>query len=122
MRGYAIKIKGLPWDHTYVRSDEGNVWPCWGRSAGGRAICEAIGDLNQSDCLSQPNSQAGIVYGVTGVCHQTANRILYTAGIMVSQASGYRGSVFAWGRYGREGLRLFAPPSVVWPEFVKCIG
>jgi hypothetical protein len=40
------------------------------------------------------------VYGVTGVCHQTANRILYPARVTVSKAGGYWASSLAYGTYG----------------------
>jgi hypothetical protein len=90
--GYALKIPLVPAEHTYVESSHGHVWPCFGRSAGGRQVCAGAGNTAQADCLSQPNSEAGIVYGGTGVCHQAANRILLPSGQTVSGASGYRGS------------------------------
>ena len=119
--GYAIKMRGMPADHTYVRSDAGHVWPCWGRSANGRPICDGLAELDDADCLSRVNSDAGIRYGWTGVCHQTANRILYPSGATVDEAAGYLGSVFAWGTYGRRGMRFYSPPSRPWPRLVKCL-
>ena len=119
--GYAIKIQGLPADHTYVRSDAGHVWPCFGRSSGGREICEGVAELDDADCLSRINSTAGIRYGGTGVCHQAANRILFPSGATVEDATGYRGSFFAWGTYGRRGLRFYSPGTYPWPELVKCL-
>lgn len=123
LSGYAIKIAGLRADHTYVTSSDGHVWPCWGRFAGGNLICDGKGNTDQADCLSQPNSQAGIVYGVTGVCHQTANRILLPAGEYVSAASGYRASVFAWGVFGRDIIsrRHYSPAHNPWPELSACL-
>jgi len=50
-------------------------------------------------------------YGVTGVCHQAANRILRPAGISVAGAQGYGASVFLYGQYGRGG----------WPEWQHCV-
>lgn len=122
LTGYGLRIPGLPAEHTYVESTHGHVWPCWGRSAGGRAICASIGNIDQADCLSLPNSQAGIAYGVTGVCHQTANRILYPSGQTVSSASGYRGSFFAWGTYGRDltTLQHYSPSGLPWRELHTC--
>jgi hypothetical protein len=120
--GYAVPIEGMPADHTYVLSDAGHVWPCWGRSTGGREICEGLAELDDANCLSQPKSQAGIRYGFTGVCHQTANRILYPSGATVEAAEGYRYSVFAWGTYGRRGMRLYSPATFPWPQLVKCMG
>lgn len=122
LTGYSLKMGLLPADHTYVVSSHGHVWRCWGRSAGGIEICAGTGNTAQADCLSQPNSEAGIAYGRTGVCHQTANRILYPCGEMVSGAAGYRGSVFAWGTYGRDPVtrRIYSPLSLPWPELQAC--
>ncbi len=110
LTGYAVKMRGLRWDHTYVRSSDGHRWRCWGRDTGGRPICSGRGDSAVADCLSQPNSHAGINYLLTGVCHQTANRILYPAGVLVSMARGYNQSVFFWGTYGLGG----------WPQREEC--
>ncbi len=110
LTGYAVKMRGLRWDHTYVQSSDGDRWPCWGRDAGGRPICSGRGDSAVADCLSQPESHAGIIYFVTGVCHQTANRILYPGGVLVSEARGYRESAYVWGTYGRRS----------WPQREKC--
>lgn len=109
--GHSLPLIGAPFgDHTYATSSNGHTWPCWGRGNGGQVICQASGDDLVADCLSQPNSQAGIFYAVTGVCHQTANRILDPAGILVSAASGYRASVFFYGTYGRGA----------WPQRRVC--
>lgn len=121
--GYALSIVGLGADHTYVGSNVGHLWPCWGRSAGGSIVCTGNGNVDQSDCLSQPRSQAGIRYLLTGVCHQTANRILWPAGMTVNAARGARGSVFAWGSYGRDPATgaAFSPRSSPWPELSLCL-
>ena len=123
LSGYALKMPGLPADHTYVDSSDGHVWPCWGRSVGGREICVATGNTAQADCLSQPNSEAGIVYLGTGVCHQTANRILHPAGLYVSDARGYRFSVFTFGTHGRDlaTRQLYSPLFFPWPELQRCL-
>ena len=113
LTGYALKMPLPRTDHTYVKSSNGHVWPCWGRSTGGTQICAGTDNTTQADCLSQPKSEAGIAYGRTGVCHQTANRILYPSGQTVSRAKGYRGSVFFWGTYG-----LGAFP---WRELQNCL-
>lgn len=111
LEGYALRAVGLPYgDHTYVRSQRGDRWGCWGRDSGGSLVCAGEGDWRVADCLSQPNSQAGIVYGITGVCHQTANRILWPAGVLVSAAKGYGASAFAFGVYGIGA----------WPEKAAC--
>src|SRR5688572_18723534 len=110
LTGFAIMMQGLPWEHTYVLSDEGLACRCWGRYEGGRVIAQAEGDAVVARCLSEPQSQAGIEYGVTGVCHQTANRILYYAGLLVDLAKGYRLSQMWFGTYGLGE----------WPQRVKC--
>ena len=122
LTGYVLTMQPPLAEHTYVTSSHGHIWPCWGRSSKGRQICTGSGNTAQADCLSQPNSHAGIVYGVTGVCHQTANRILYPAGLTVAAAVGYRASVFAWGTYGRDlgARRLYSPVSLPWPELQHC--
>jgi hypothetical protein len=102
LRGHAIPtLFGLA-DHTYVTCAGGYAWPCWGRSAGGRIISTGTGSSAQANCISWPSSTAGLIYGVTGVCHQTANRILWPAGITVSRAKGYWASFLAYGTYGTD--------------------
>jgi hypothetical protein len=98
--GWAIKIDWLGADHTYVTSSDGGKWGCWGRDSGGKTICSGTGSSRMANCLSQTSSHAGIIYGVSGVCHQTANRILYPAGAIVSGALGYWASVMMYGTYG----------------------
>jgi hypothetical protein len=123
LTGYAIKMfPGGP-DHTYVESSHGHVWPCWGRSSNGTPICDGDGNTMQADCLSQPNSQAGIVYGRTGVCYQTANRILYPSRRTVSPARGCIGSLYFWGAYGRDPTtgQHYSPSNFPWPELHTCL-
>jgi hypothetical protein len=109
--GHTIPLVGYQgWDHTYVTSSDGFVWPCWGRSAGGKALVSARGDSKVADCLSRNNSQAGLVYAVTGVCHQTANRILDPANVVVGGAGGYAVSSRLFGTYG------VGP----WPQRASC--
>lgn len=95
-------------DHTYVRSSDGKQWGCWGRGTGGRKICEGKGDSKKANCLSQPAGVALIVYAVTGVCHQTANRILRPARKTVSKAQAYAASWALYGAYGGSN-RVFDP-------------
>lgn len=106
LTGFALPValKILSWfaDHTYVQSDNGISWRCWGRDSGGTAICARSGDSTHANCISQPRSRAGIEYGKTGVCHQTANRILYPARVLVSEAKGYWLSSALYGTYGRN--------------------
>jgi hypothetical protein len=101
LRGFKIPVGIGKADHTYVTSDSPKkAWGCWGRSAGGTQICDGQGDFQVADCISQPSSHAGIIYGITGVCHQTANRILYPAGVTVHQAGWYSASTALYGTYG----------------------
>jgi len=102
LRGHAIPTLGGLADHTYVTCQGGYAWACWGRSAGGRIICSGTGSSANANCLSQPWSTAGLIYGVTGVCHQTANRILWPAGSTVRAAKGYWASWLAYGTYGTD--------------------
>jgi hypothetical protein len=102
LQGWSIPLVGAQWgEHSYVTSSCGLKWGCWGRDFGGSGLSAATGDSTVADCLSQPNSQAGIIYGISGVCHQTANRILHPAKITVVGCQGYNLSVFAFGAYGQ---------------------
>ncbi len=111
LEAWAIPLVGVSFfDHTYVVSSCGLRWGCRGRSIGGIRLRSGVGSSANANCLSQPNSEAGIRYGLTGVCHQIANRILHPAGVTVAGCGGYTVSVAAW---GRDGL----PP---WPELQAC--
>ena len=124
LAGYALPMPGQLTEHTYAVSGHNHTWPCRGRSQGGRRVCSGMGNTSEADCLAQPNSQAGIAYLTTGVCHQIANRILYPAGVMVSSALGARASFRWWGIYGLERgtLRHYSPSSLPWPELLSCRG
>jgi hypothetical protein len=106
-------------DHTYVTSDDNyGPWGCFGRSSGGHPVSSGQGNSACADCLSKPSNllatppiYAGLRYGVTGVCHQAANRILRPAGISVAGVQGYGASLFLYGQYGRGG----------WPEWMQCV-
>jgi hypothetical protein len=87
-------------EHTYVVSDEGHRWPCFGSADGGRQICTENGDLALVRCLARSDGRAGISYGWTGICHQTTNRLLWPAGILVSQAEAYKFSSTLFGHHG----------------------
>ncbi|GAB6265238.1 MAG: hypothetical protein STSR0001_06830 [Methanothrix sp.] len=102
LKGYAVATGAPGADHTYVKCDNPAFsWPCWGRDSGGKEICSGSGYASVADCISQPSSHAGIIYAVTGVCHQTANRILFPAEeVVVSKAGGYSASVLLYGTYG----------------------
>ena len=105
LSAYALPIKGpggMLADHTYVVSSEGDTWGCFGRTKGRRKqlIAQGAGEVHIALCLSRQDSTAEIDYGRKGVCHQAANRILYTAGVTVSRAQGFFASAFIFGVYG----------------------
>ena len=111
------------WDHTYIESDDGLKWGCFGRDTGGNKICSANGESAFADCLSYPRGKvsgfpqyAGITYAIDGVCHQAANRILYAAGnggLDVAAAKGYPLSLILYGAYGLGA-------KVPWPRLSHC--
>ncbi|WP_162560706.1 hypothetical protein [Methylobacterium durans] len=117
LKGWAISTQrvgtGRPGrvDHTYVTSDCGYVWRCFGRNRGGAQVCADIGDSHIANCLATPSETAGIIYGVTGVCHQAANRILFPANCAkISGARGYNVSLVVYGPYG----------NLPWAELTLC--
>ena|ERR1051325_357747 len=122
LTGLALSTLAGAADHTYVEGSTGELWGCWGRSAGGRPICHGPGSVEQAECLSNPASKAGIRYGRTGVCHQTANRILLPANLTVARARGYRKSLFLFGAYGLEPgtINRYHPTLNPWPELRQC--
>ena len=105
-------VRHLRGEHTYVISDAGHRWACHGSADGGRETCVGSGHADLAACLAQPNALAGIIYGVTGVCHQIANRILWPADVRVDQAIGYRFSSAVYGQYGALSWH--------WPQLDIC--
>lgn len=101
--------------HTYVTCGTGHCWPCWGDCEGGAVLTTGTGSSEQAECLSEPDGSAGIHYALTGLCHQTANRILSPAGITVSEAIGYNISENWYGPYGSNAEDWIAHRD-------KCIG
>lgn len=105
-------------DHTYVISSGGKAYACFGNDHGGLHICgggskeeeAAILDWahniafdkksNSMDGGKDLEGHAGIKYGWSGVCHQTANRILYPIHKDVRDAGGYSISSLLYGPYG----------------------
>jgi len=104
-------------EHTYIKCpDKGTYFDCWGNhqspteGAGIRRFsCEGIYEV--ADCYRKDifgiKDTAGIgVYGVNGVCHQTANLFLYSSGRAITIADGVKGywlSSLAYGTYGDLG-------------------
>lgn len=101
-KGYAISTVGEIADHTYVQVDD-KYYGCWGRKKGGDVVCHGSGNAKHAHCMANwecIDGTAGIIYGETGVCHQTANRILRPARIAVYKAKGYMASHLLYGTYG----------------------
>jgi hypothetical protein len=104
-------------DHTYVRSEKGHTWECFGSGSGGSDLCSGDGDLDFADCLSYsrftlPNGvvipglsrYADMAYLTQGLCHQASNRILCAAGLTVAGAGGFDWSIWVYSAYGSEGV------------------
>lgn len=114
-----------PDDAAVAKAGE-SYWYCWGsfQPKGGTPdipggfLGEQSGDLGVARCLVKPNADSRtdaaargtiFVYGVSGVCHQLANQVLYAtrAGgrtpLTVKNAGktgGYWFSTFIYGTYG----------------------
>lgn len=120
-------------DHTWVTSYDApfsctkggpppHYWYCWGacHAAGpgttARLLSSAPADLGTAHCLCKPDdavarpgraSVGGInLYGIQGVCHQLANRILFATTtsppLTVTGARGYDDSRDVFGTYGKN--------------------
>lgn len=123
-------MPGSPPEHTWVTTFEpvelcppdaslGEYWYCWGichrtPPANEKARCLSSGEGSVTFALrtAAPNDQradAGLRYGIHGVCHQIANRILYATAIggqtpiTVEGARGFELSVAMFGLYGGKG-------------------
>lgn len=119
-------------EHTYIKCpDRGTYFDCWGNHqspAEGAGIhrfsCEGIYEV--ADCYRKNifgiKDTAGIgVYGVNGVCHQTANLFLYSSGRTITIPDGVKGywlSTLAYGIYGDLGP-FDAPLKPVFVEVWK---
>jgi len=125
INGHARPVVGLAGrfaDHTSVTCSgvPRKHWVCCGVPPAGTIICSALGSTSKADCLSTPatalklNDTTGLLYGVTGVCHQAANRILSAAGLLINnKCNGIKASVLM---YGLAGLSI---PALKTRLFVK---
>lgn len=95
------RILGKVLDHTYVESDAGDSWPCNGRNSGGEIVASGSCDLTIARCIGK--NEVGIIYGITGVCHQMSNRVLASAGTQLSSVRGYFLSSLLYGSHGIDG-------------------
>lgn len=121
----------LAGDHTWVTTYEvvpacppdakdGDYWYCWGEchatppvSSTARLLRQGPGSLDFARFIGRPNDaeeSVGLRYGIDGVCHQMANRILFATGsddrepLSVAGAAGYNLSVALFGVYGGKGV------------------
>jgi hypothetical protein len=91
-------------DHTYVSccDNDSKAWGCWGGKQNGNALRTGQSSTQRANLIAEPDERAGITcYGINGVCHQAANRILSVAGITSNGAPGYWLSLAFYGPYGR---------------------
>ena len=113
LEGYKIQMSfPKTFDHTFVHTvnestGEIQKFACNGRSDGGNLICSAYGDVGLSEIIAAGEvvdnvnqGTAGIVYLLTGVCHQIANRILAPSKMLVQDVGGYSISQALYGDYG----------------------
>jgi hypothetical protein len=111
--------------HTFaaIQGDDGPWFDCYGGHNGpklktirsnkviSRRLAVTICCLNpddprgntQAEFNKKPGDNSGIAYGVTGVCHQMANRILWESGLITS-APGYPATYLTYGTFGTGWL------------------
>jgi hypothetical protein len=100
-----------------------------GQDVTGRELSSAPGESSQAQCMGGSEGSfagiptyAGIIYGVHGVCHQMANRVMLTAGTVVSKATGFPESSFTYGIYGTT-IPRFVWAAVFWsPPVAAALG
>lgn len=109
--GRATKINFLA-DHTYMHPASGGNFKCWGGDDGpdNRLIVTGQGIYDVANCYrcpigSLPDTACIGVYAVNGVCHQSCNCFLYSAGVtLTTSVRGYWASVLTYGVYGTNYL------------------
>jgi hypothetical protein len=129
-----LAVVGQFADHTWATSYDApgtcapqpRYWFSWGSchatgpDTTGRALGSAPADLGLARCICEPDVESysytaedpahgGIdYYGISGVCHQLSNRILFSTSVggadplTVKGAHGYRISRWAYGTYGPD--------------------
>lgn len=114
---HARKINDVA-DHTYVHPvGYGNDFLCWGTNQGpddrviatGNCVYE-IADCYRDPAFGQPDTAGIGIYGVDGVCHQSANCFTYYVGYAATcsrQVRGYPATVLIYGVWGK-----------LWPAWV----
>lgn len=98
----AEKLPGFDkMDHTYVVMG-GREFGCFGGSTGGNAITPVSkGNKQVAQETETTSYNAGMIYAIHGVCHQMANRVLWTAQLLVDEAQAFNISVSLFGPYGK---------------------
>ncbi|MCK5294272.1 MAG: hypothetical protein KAJ49_06435 [Arcobacteraceae bacterium] len=116
-------FQGSPVDHTYVKFDDGTAFPCAGGNSGGKKLKDGSGEenlqlakkfnkpmsipiiihvpfLGDKTIFHIPTGDTGIIYGINGVCHMMADRILVESKVTVKEARGFFLSSGLFGIYG----------------------
>ncbi len=110
-------------NHTYVASGtQGNPPPnyfaCWGPSyaqGGHPAVCSGNIIINRANCYRDsvgpcPDTAGIGIYGINGVCHQSANCFLFSGNVVLNfEVAGYWLSLLAYGVYGTQFWDLWLP-------------
>lgn len=102
---YRTWVSGYLADHTYVivnNNGDEEAYANFGGTSGGDYLDQTYGwgEYSKLRCVYDNPSLCKLTYGVEGVCHQDANRLLYSSSKIVSEADGY--SIFypMYGDYG----------------------
>jgi len=105
---YPNQVGNVPFEHTFVVSDKGDNWNCWGRGKetigngarqlqpDGTALAEWGALVNGTD----GDHPTGLTQCYNGVCQNASNRILVLAGTDVSGANGNLFATMVYGKYG----------------------
>ncbi|WP_437925287.1 hypothetical protein WMF37_40490 [Sorangium sp. So ce291] len=101
-------------DHSFIRTGNGKVFECWGGVAGPnlRKVSSGAGSYNWANCYrgsfpGLPDTACIGVYGVNGVCHQSANCFLFSAGMILDPTT-VKGCWLSYGAYGVYGTNFLA--------------
>ena len=100
-------FNGAPADHTYVCFNALGCYANPGENYGGTYLggTYGYGDRYKGRC-SALSTSCRISWGVNGMCHQGANRMLFTSGKTVSSAKGYWVTSALYGTYGTRSSWL----------------
>jgi hypothetical protein len=120
---YEAFFKGTRLDHVYVKFDNGETFRCAGGDSGGEPLDDASGDedfelaskfnkpmeipipfdyLIGTKTFYLPTGDTGVIYGINGVCHNMANRIMFPTRATVHKARGYPLSLLLFDVYGTK--------------------